>query len=115
MYDKCFAGNNSREEYIVEMVMVRIYVMEAEKQLQPTLSFLHDTAKVRGVTVFRAITGFGQSGAMHSSSLVDLSLNLPIAIEFFDTAQRVKEIIDQLNSFIEPGHIASWPINVNIT
>lgn len=98
----------------MKMVMVRIYVMEAEKQLQPILNYLHDTIKVRGVTVFRAITGFGQSGAMHSSTLVDLSLNLPIAVEFYDSAERVTEIIDYLNTFIEPGHIVHWSIEANV-
>jgi PII-like signaling protein len=97
------------------MVMVRIYVMEAEKQLQPILNYLHDVIKIRGVTVFRGITGFGQSGEMHSSTLLDLSLNLPIAVEFFDSTERVKNIIAHLSSLVEPGHIASWPIEVNIT
>lgn len=98
----------------MNMVMVRVYVMEAEKQLQPVLNYLHDTIKVRGVTVFRAITGFGKSGAMHSSMLIDLSLNLPITVEFYDAPERIKEIIDHLNTFIEPGHIAHWPVSVNI-
>jgi PII-like signaling protein len=99
----------------MNMVMVRVYIMEAEKQLQPILTYLHDTIKVKGVTVFRAITGFGKSGAMHSSTLVDLSLNLPIAVEFYDSAEQVAEIIEHLNTFIEQGHIVSWPIAVNIT
>ncbi len=99
---------------MIDMVMVRVYVMEAEKQLQPILSYLHDNIKVRGVTVFRGITGFGKSGQMHSSTLIDLSLNLPISIEFFDSKERVVEIIKHLNSIVEPGHIASWPIQVNL-
>ena len=97
----------------MDMMMVRVYVMEAEKQLQPILAYLHDVVKVPGVTVFRGITGFGKSGQMHSSALLDLSLNLPIAIEFFDSQERVAEIIQHLNTFVEPGHIASWAIQVN--
>lgn len=96
------------------MTMVRVYILEAEKLLQPILSYLHDHIKVRGVTVFRGITGFGRSGQMHSSQLLDLSLNLPIAIEFFDAPERVDEIIAHLNTLVEPGHIASWPITVNL-
>ena len=98
----------------MKMVMVRVYVMEAEKQLKPILSYLHDNIKVRGVTVFRGITGFGKSGQMHSSSLIDLSLNLPIVVEFYDTNERVEEIIQHLNTFIEPGHIVSWAVEVNL-
>lgn len=97
----------------MKMFMARVYVMEAEKQLQPILNYLHDTIKVRGVTVFRAITGFGKSGHMYSSMLVDLSLNLPITVEFYDSAERITEIITHLNTFIEPGHIVHWPVEVN--
>ena len=97
----------------MDMVMVRVYIMEAEKQMQPILSYLHDTAKVAGVTVFRGITGFGKSGQMHSSSLLDLSLNLPLVIEFFDAKEQVAEIIKHLNTVIKPGHMVSWPIEVN--
>lgn len=99
---------------MMDMMMVRVYVMEAEKKLQPILSYLHDNIKVRGVTVFRGITGFGKSGQMHSSTLIDLSLNLPITIEFFDSRERVVAIINHLNKLVEPGHIASWPIEVNL-
>lgn len=99
---------------MTDMMMVRVYVMEAENQLKPILSYLHDTIKVRGVTVFRGITGFGKSGQMHSSTLLDLSLNLPLIIEFFDSKDRVTEIITYLNSIVKPGHIASWPIQVNL-
>jgi uncharacterized protein len=99
---------------MMNMMMVRVYIMEAEKQLKPILSYLHDEVKVRGVTVFRGITGFGKTGQMHSSSLVDLSLNLPIAIEFFDSKERVDDIVIHLNSLVEPGHLAYWPIQVNL-
>src|SRR5471030_1169012 len=102
-----------REAVLMEMMMVRVYVMEAEKQMKPIMAYLHDDAKVRGVTVFRGITGFGKTGQMHSSALLDLSLNLPIAIEFFDAKDRVDEIIKHLNTMVEPGHIASWAIQVN--
>lgn len=98
----------------MNMIMVRVYIMEAEKQLKAILSYLHDTAKVRGVTVFRGISGFGKSREMHSSTLIDLSLNLPIAIEFFDSKERTVDIIKHLNTLVEPGHIASWPIEVNL-
>jgi len=98
----------------MKMMMVRVYIMEAEKQLKPILSYLHDKAKVRGVTVFRGVSGFGQSGQMHTASLVDLSLNLPMTVEFFDSNDRIVDIIQHLNSFVEPGHIVSWPVDTNL-
>ena len=68
----------------VEVLMVRVYLTEAETHLESLLKELNDEGKVRGVTVFRGIAGFGKSGEIHSSSLLDMSLNLPVVVEFFD-------------------------------
>src|SRR6266566_4047516 len=67
-----------------DVLMVRIYLTEGEHLLKQLMKKLHDEEKVRGVTVFRGISGFGRSGKMHSASLVDLSLDLPLVLEFFD-------------------------------
>lgn len=91
------------------VTFVRIYLTEADKKLKPLLQCLHDEAKVRGVTVFRAISGFGRSGVMHSSSLLDLSLDLPLVIEFFDTPDKVEKILEHICTDVEPCHIVSWP------
>jgi PII-like signaling protein len=95
------------------VTFVRIYLTEADKALQDLLRCLHDQAKVRGVTVFRAITGFGRSGVVHSSSLLDLSLNLPVAVEFFDSPERVDDILKHLQDRLEPGHVVVWEARVN--
>jgi PII-like signaling protein len=92
---------------------VRIYLTEADKTLQDLLRCLHDQAKVRGVTVFRAVTGFGRSGVVHSSSLIDLSLNLPVAVEFFDSPERVEDILKHLQDRLKPGHVVVWKAEVN--
>lgn len=99
---------------MARMTIVRIYLTEAEHKLKPLLNYLHDTAKVRGVTVFRGISGFGASGELHESALLDLSLDLPITIEFFDTPSRIQAMMKTLNTLVEPGHLISWPIEVNI-
>ena len=95
------------------VTFVRIYLTEADKALQDLLRCLHDQAKVRGVTVFRAVTGFGRSGVVHSSSLIDLSLNLPVAVEFFDSPERVEDILKHLQDRLKPGHVVVWKAEVN--
>lgn len=94
------------------VTMARIYVTE-KKGSDKIFAYLHDEGKVRGVTVFRGISGFGKKGHMHSSTLLDMSLNLPVVIEFFDTPERTESIINQLNNMVEPGHIVSWSAEVN--
>lgn len=77
--------------------------------METLLECLHDDEKVQGVTVFRGISGFGQSGKMHSSSLLDMSLDLPLVVEFYDVPEKVEKILEHIHLNIKPGHIVSWP------
>lgn len=95
------------------VTFVRVYLTEADKKLKALLQCLHDEAQVRGVTVFRAISGFGRSGVMHSSSLLDLSLDLPVTIEFFDTPDKIEALLEHLDDKFEAGHIVRWQAEMN--
>jgi hypothetical protein len=98
----------------IEVTMVRIYLTEAGRLLPKLLATLHDEEKVRGVTVFRGISGFGRSGKVHSSSLLDLSMDLPVVVEFFDEPERVAAILTHLADILEPGHVVQWGARVNV-
>ena len=95
------------------VTFVRVYLTEADKTLEPLLKRLHDQEKVRGVTVFRATSGFGGSGVIHTASLIDLSLDLPMTVEFFDSPDRVDAILDHLSDLLEGGHIVRWQAEMN--
>jgi PII-like signaling protein len=97
-----------------EVTIVRVYLHEAKAHMQDLLQYLHDESKVQGVTVFRGITGFGSSGEVHSSTLIDMSLDLPIVIEFFDETEKVTSIIEHLNTIVKPGCIVYWPAKINL-
>ena len=88
--------------------MVRIYLTEGEGLLKALLERLHDREAVAGVTVLRGISGFGRSGTLHSSHLLDIAADLPLVVEFFDTPEKVREIIPRLRDLVEPGHLVSW-------
>ena len=96
----------------MQVTMVRVYFTEGEKRLQLIMRYLHDEKAVAGITVFRGITGFGKSGSLHSSSLLDLSLDLPLVVEFFDNPEKVKAIINDLKKEVKPGHIIWWPATI---
>jgi PII-like signaling protein len=93
----------------LDITCVRVYLTEGEGRMETLLRRLHDEEQVQGVTVFRGICGFGKSGTMHSSSLLDMSLDLPLVIEFFDVPEKVNNILEHLRHQVEPGHIVSWP------
>ena len=92
----------------LDVTCVRVYLTEGEGVMEEILRCLHDEEKVQGVTVFRGISGFGKSGVMHSSSLMDMSLDLPLAIEFFDVPEKVNNILEHIRRKVEPGHIVCW-------
>jgi len=96
-----------------DVMMVRIYCTEGEHLMKKLLARLHDEEKVWGVTVFRGISGFGKSGHIHSSDLLDLSLDLPLTIEFFDEPGKVQRILTHLNDILKPGHVITWAAQVN--
>jgi PII-like signaling protein len=98
----------------MKVTMVRLYCTEGEGNLKKMLSRLHDDFGVRGATVFRGVAGFGASGELHSSSLLDISFDLPQIIEFFDEQDKVSEILAELASSFMPGHVVSWSAEVNI-
>ncbi len=98
----------------IDVTMVRLYLTEAEKMVETVLKRLHDWEKVRGVTVFRGISGFGHSGAMHSSKLLDMSLDLPVVIEFFDEPEKVELIVEHLSGMLDPGHIVCWSARLHV-
>ncbi len=97
----------------MQVTMVRIYLTEGQHQVQELMRILHDDEKVRGVTAFRGISGFGQSGKMHSSTLLDMSLDLPLVLEFFDEPQKVERVLEHLKIIVKPGHMVSWPATIN--
>jgi len=97
---------------LVKVTIARIYITEGEKLLKPIIAYLQNEAKIRGVSVFRAISGYGGRGA-HVSSLVDLSLDLPLAIEFFDSPEKVKNALDHVNGMVKAEHIIFWDAQAN--
>lgn len=88
--------------------VTRIYITESAHILKTIVNYLKDEAKVRGFSVFRAIGGYGQTGN-HSLSLLDLSLDLPLVIEFFEEEEKAKLAQIHLNTIIKAEHIITWP------
>jgi uncharacterized protein len=98
---------------IVRVTVARVYITEASNLLEGILHYLKSEVNVRGVSVFRAISGYGDKGTLHAASLLDLSLNLPIVVEFFDDTDKIKPTLEYLSTIIKPEHIIFWEANTN--
>jgi PII-like signaling protein len=93
--------------------MVRLYLSEGEAQLESLLKRMRDWEKVRGLTVFRGIAGFGASGQLHESKFIDLGMDLPIVVEFFDEGSKVEQILEHLSPVIKDDHMVWWHAQAN--
>src|SRR5271170_1932640 len=60
---------------------------------------------VSGATVTRGIAGFGADHHLHTTSLVDLAVHLPVKIEFIETAEKVDELLPKLQAMAGSGLI----------
>ena len=97
-----------------EVTLVRVYCSEAGHQHQRIIDMLHGDHRVSGVTAFRGIAGFGKSGHIHEAGLLDVSLDLPVIIEFFDRPDKVAKVLPLINEMLGPGQIVSWPATANL-
>ncbi|HUC08996.1 MAG TPA: DUF190 domain-containing protein [Stellaceae bacterium] len=98
----------------MEVTVVRIYLSEADhghhrNLMQEVLNILHDQHRVRAVTVFRGIAGFGDNGEVHASDILRVMVDLPLTIEFFDAPKVVEAVLVLLRGLIPEGRIISWP------
>ena len=96
------------------ITMVRIYLSEGRDHFEHVVKWLHDDGRVKGVSVFRAIEGFGEDGEMKTTSLMSLSLELPVVIEFFGDIDIVRDVLEQVQTLVKVDHIVSWPAQSGI-
>lgn len=97
-----------------DVTVVRIYVGETDHGRQKNLmheilNMLHDVHRVQGVTVFRGIAGFDDTGEVHASDILRIMVDLPLVIEFFDKPSVVEAVLSTLRDRLPEGHIVSWP------
>ena len=97
-----------------EITVARLYLTERKAHLDRLVEHLRRVERVRGLTVFRAVAGFGASGHVHSAHLVDLAADLPLVVEFFDAPERVAAILAQLRGWLPPGPVVTWPATLDL-
>jgi len=97
-----------------DVLIVRIYLSEADggrrtNLMREIVQLLHDQHRVRGLTVFRGIAGFGTSGEVHAADLLHLTADLPLVIEFFDQPAAAQAAIALVQQRVPSNHIVAWP------
>ncbi len=92
----------------MKLTVARIYVTEGQHVHEKIFERLHDEHKVKGVTMFRGVAGFGESGETHSSSLLDMSFDMPVVVEFFDEDARVREALESLSDLTSSCRVITF-------
>jgi len=69
-------------------------------------------AGLAGATVLRGMEGFGASSRIHTSRLLSLSEDLPLAIVIVDAADKIESFLPQLDEVVTEGLVIIDPVQV---
>lgn len=65
-----------------------------------------------GATVVRGLAGFGAHSRIHTATIVDLSSDLPIRVEWIDEAEVVDRLLPQVRRMVNDGLITVEEVDV---
>jgi PII-like signaling protein len=60
-------------------------------------------AGLAGASVFHGVEGFGSSSLIHTSRLLSLSEDLPVAVVIVDTEERIRAFLPELDEVLGAG------------
>jgi uncharacterized protein len=69
-------------------------------------------AGLAGASVLRGIEGFGASSRIHTTRILSLSADLPVAILIVDSEERVRQFLPQLDELVSEGLVIIDPVEV---
>lgn len=106
----------THERFEGERTLMRIHIGESDhwhgKPLYQAIVELLRREKFSGVTVLRGVGGYGGSSVYHTEKVLRLSQDLPIVIEVVESAERIEQILPQLDSMVEGGLITLERVRV---
>jgi PII-like signaling protein len=88
---------------------VRAYVGEGDlwhgKPLYLAILEMLRAEGCAGATATRGVGGFGAHSRIHTATILRLSEDLPIVVEWIDTLERIERVLPQLTSMVAEGLI----------
>jgi PII-like signaling protein len=97
-------------------IRVRAYFGERDshhgKPLWSALLELLRREGAAGATVTRGIAGYGAHSKIHAASLVDLSADLPLILEWVDTEEQIHRLLPAVEAMIQGGLITTEPVTI---
>ena len=69
-------------------------------------------AGLAGASVFRGLEGFGASSLIHTTRLLSLSGDLPVAVVIIDTPERIRAFVPRLDELVIEGLVTVDEVEV---
>lgn len=94
-----------------------VYIGESDRYHHKPVSdeIVHraHAAGLAGASVFRGLEGYGASNHIHTTHILSLSDDLPIAIVIIDTEEKIRAFLPQLDDVIGGGALVTLdPVEV---
>lgn len=97
-------------------VRVRIYFGERDKhegrQMADALLEVLRGEGASGATITRGVAGFGAHSKIHRASIVDISPDLPLVLEWIDSESLVRRVLPVIERMMHGGLITTDPVTV---
>jgi PII-like signaling protein len=94
-----------------EQLLVRIFIGDSDKwHHQPLHRALLERLRKEGfagATVIHGVAGFGAASVIHTTSIVDLSADLPVLIEVVDDQEHIDKLLPILDEMITKGALVT--------
>lgn len=104
-----------------ERTLMRIFVGESDRcesgpyrgrPLHDALLRMLRERGCAGATVLRGISGFGASARVHTTRVLELSLDLPIVVEVVETEEKIQALLPELDEMIGGGLVTLERVRV---
>jgi len=69
-------------------------------------------AGLAGATVLRGIEGYGASSLIHTSRILSLSEDLPVAVVLVDGEEKIRAFLPELSALVTEGLVIVDPVEV---
>lgn len=93
-----------------------VYIGEADRHghtpLATEIVQRAHAAGLAGATVFRGVEGFGASNHIHTTRILTLSNDLPMAIVIVDTPESIAAFLPQLEELVTEGLVTLEDVEV---
>lgn len=95
--------------------IVRVNLHEADhgrrrNLMNEILDVLRKIEGVDSVSVLRGIAGVNNDRVVYAADILHFDVDLPLMVEFSASPEAARSAIDELMTFVPPGHVLSWPV-----